>query len=48
MTTPECDVRLVVADLAINRERARILIRVWELAALHKLEQMQNMRVLEQ
>ena len=46
-TFPERDVRLMVADLAVTRGRVRRLIRVRELAASHKLEQMQCARMLE-
>ena len=47
MTFPECDVHLVVQDLAVTRGCVRKLIRVRERAALHKLEQMRRVRMLE-
>ena len=47
MTFPECDVRLLVTELAATRGRLRKLIRVRELAASHKLEQMRRVRMLE-
>ena len=48
MTIPERDVRLVVADLAIIRGCVRKLIRVRNLAASHKLEQMRSVKMLKQ
>ena len=48
MTVPKCDVRLMVVHLAIIRGRVRKLIRVRELAALHDLEQMRSVRMLEE
>ena len=48
MTNPECDVRLMVADLAIIRGRVCKLVRVRDLAASHKLEQMRSVKMLKQ
>ena len=46
MTFPERDVRLMIAELAATRERVCELIRVRELASLHKLEQMRRVQML--
>ena len=48
MTIPECDVRLMVVDLAIIRGRVRKLIRVGDLATSHILDQMQSVKMLRQ
>ena len=40
MTFSECNVHLMIPELAITRGRVHKLIRVRELAASHKLEKM--------
>ena len=47
MTIPECDVRRMVGDLAIIRGYVRKLIRIRELAASYKQEQIRRVRKLE-
>ena len=47
MISTERNVNAVLADLAAVRERVHELIRVRELAASHKLEQMIRARIRE-
>ena len=50
MTVDECDVRNIIAEVLIEaiNWRLRECIRVKELAATHRLEQMRRLRILEE
>ena len=47
MTFSERDVRFIIAELEAACWRVRTLIRAWELASSHGLEQMRRVRMLE-
>ena len=47
MPFPKRDCRLMIAELAVTRERVRELIRTREIVSSHKLEQIRRVQILE-